>query len=258
MLVVGSSKRSEGGDMSTSSEQDLMDQWITTAARAAGYEEGFGVKGCDLSVPKKWWAASTRQSTEEQRSNNHIPEYLLTCAKEAKGLGVVVPREYIFYDVVTGEHLERPGLAKIRRELAPSGRIAGVLFPTLDRLSREPMHVAIFEFELDHVGVIYHYADVPSGSDPMYQMMRQNLAYAAKFVKLANRKNNSAGNVGRVLKGLVPAHRAPYGYRYVAQREIGADARVHIKSAWWEVDDLGPDGLPIEGSAAWIVAQIFS
>ena len=96
----------------------------------------------------------------------------------------------------------------MKKVLAPERRIAGVIFPALDRLSREPIHIGIFEFELDHFGVKYHYADAPNGSDPMSQMVRQNLAHAAKFLKLANRKNNRGGNIRRVLKGLAPAHRA--------------------------------------------------
>ena len=58
---------------------------------------------------------------------------------------------------------------------------------------------------MDHFGVSYHYGDAPNGSDPISQMMRQTLAHVAKFVKLTNRKNNRAGNIGRVLKGMVPA-----------------------------------------------------
>ena len=135
------------------------DMLIESAARAAGYEDGFGVRGCDLSQKGVYWAGYLRQSTEEQQGINRTGECLRTCAAEAKRLGVVVPREYIFYDVGTGEHLERLGLMHIRRELVPARRIAGVVFSALDRLSREPMHVAAFEFELEHQGIKYHYAD---------------------------------------------------------------------------------------------------
>ncbi len=231
--------------------------YIRAAAKSVGYEEGFGITGCDLNATG-WWAAYARQSLEEQAQNNRLPEYLRTCAQEAKKLGVVVPTEYILYDAVTGEHLERLAMIHLRRSLVPEKKIAGVIFPALDRLSREPIQIGIFEFELDHFNVRYHYADAPNGSDPMSQMVRQNLAHAAKFVKLANRKNNTGGNVGRVLKGLVPAHRAAYGYLYRADREIGPNGRVIIKKAWWEIDELGPDGQPLYGSPAWVVVQIFT
>ena len=135
------------------------DMLIESAARAAVYEDVFGVRGCDLSQKGEYWAAYLRQSTKEQRGIHRTGECLRTCAVEAKRLGVVVPREYVFYDVGTGEHLERPGLMHIRRELVPARRIAGVVFPALDRLSRDPLHVAAFEFELEHQGIKHHYAD---------------------------------------------------------------------------------------------------
>jgi len=220
--------------------QEQLDCYILEAARAAGYEEGFGLKGCDLNKTI-WWAAYCRQSLEEQAQNSRLPDYLRTCAQEAKKLGVVVPQEYVLYDAVTGEHLERADMIRLRK-LMLDRRIAGVIFPALDRLSREPIHVGIFEFQAQHVSVRVHYADAPNGSDPMSQMVRMNIASAAKFVKLANRKNAVGGNIGRVVKGSAPAHRAAYGYRYCRDAEMTPDGRMHIKRAWWEVNDIGPNG----------------
>ena len=237
-------------------ESNEMYQLIDSAAKAAGYEQGFGVTGCDLSE-SRWWAAYTRQSTEEQRNNNRLAEYLLTYAREAKALGVVVPREYILYDAVTGEHLERPNMVYLRQELIGNREIAGVIFPALDRLSRESVHIGVIEFEMDYCGVRYHYADAPNGSDPMSQMVRQNLAHAAKYVKLVNRKNNRGGNIGRVLKGMVPALRPPYGYTYHAEYREEAERRTVVK-ACWEIDVLGPDGGLLHLSPAWVVRQIFT
>ena len=50
------------------------------AAEAVGYEEGFGVEGCDLRE-SGWWLVYTRQSREEQAQNNRLPDYLRTCAQ---------------------------------------------------------------------------------------------------------------------------------------------------------------------------------
>ena len=233
-----------------------LDRYIEEVARVVGYEAEFGVKGCDLIKPI-WWAVYTRQSLEEQALNNRLPDYLRTCAQEAKKLGAIVPYEYIFYDAVTGEHLERPNVIRLRKLIAER-RIAGVIFPALDRLSREPIHIGIFEFEAQYVGIQVHYADAPNGSDPISQMVRMNIASAAKFVKLANRKNAVGGNIGRVVKGSVPAHRAAYGYRYRRDAEVTPDGRVYIRRAWWEIDELGPDSTPLWGSPAWVVVQIFT
>jgi hypothetical protein len=236
--------------------QEQLDCYIEEAAKVSDYEDGFGVKGCDLTKPT-WWAAYARQSLEEQALNSRLPDYLRTCAQEAKKLGAVVTYEYIFYDTVTGEHLERPNMIRLRRLIAER-RISGVIFPALDRLSREPIHIGIFEFEAQYVGIQLHYADAPNGSDPMSQMVRMNIASAAKFVKLANHKNAVGGNIGRVVKGLAPAHRAAYGYRYRRDAEMASDGRMHVKQAWWEVDELGPDGKLVCRSPAWVVVQIFT
>ncbi len=91
-----------------------------------GCEGGFGIRGCDLTRPV-WWAAYNRQSLEEQAQNNRLPDYLRTCAQEAKNLGAVVPQEYILYDAITGEHLERPNMIRLRK-LMLDRRIAGVIF----------------------------------------------------------------------------------------------------------------------------------
>ena len=235
---------------------DEMHELIASAAKATGYERCFGVTGCDLSEVGLW-AVYTRQSTEEQTHNNRFPDYLRTCAHEAKKLGVVVPIEYVLYDAVTGEHLERPGMIRLRR-LVAERKIAGVIFPALDRLSREPIHQQIFDMEAAHHGVRVHYADAPNGTDLGSQFTRTILAYAAKLTKESNHKNARGGQIGRVMKGWVPAHKAPYGYRYMADREIGSDSRVHIKRAWWEIDAEGPEGTVLEGTPAGVVAQVFS
>ncbi len=208
---------------------EQLNEYTTASALEAGYEEGFGVRDCDLNQ-SSWWAVYARQSLEEQSQNNRLPDYLRTCAHEAKDLGVVVPQEYVLYDAVTGEHLERPGMIWLRRLIAER-KIAGVIFPALDRLSRESIHQQIFDLEASHHGVRVHYANAPNGSDLGSQFTRTILAYAAKLTKEANHKNARGGQIGRVMKGWVPAHRAPYEYRYMADRGIGADARVHIKRA---------------------------
>ncbi len=238
------------------SQKELSDL-IEVAAEAAGYEEGFGVEGCDLTKAS-WWAAYVRQSLEEQAQNNRIAEYLLTCARMAKDQGMVVPREYILVDHESSEYLDRQHMTYLRKELIAKRRIAGVIFTHQGRLSADPLHQLYFERECAYYGVKFLFGDAPSGTDWASTAGRQLMAQANWLRVKTNRESARAGNIGRVLKGMVPASRAAYGYRYCRDAEITTDGRIHIKKAWWEVNELDPDGTPVPGSPAWVVVQIFT
>jgi uncharacterized protein YbaR (Trm112 family) len=229
-------------------------QFINQAAKAAEYK-GFGMPGCDLAQPI-WWSAYCRQSLDQQTQNNRLPDYLLTLAHMAKDQDVIVPLEYVFYDHKTGEHLERPGMLRLRK-LMQERRISGIIFPALDRLSREPLHQQIFELEAEHYGVKLLYADVPNGVDPGSQFARTILAHAAKLVKIVNRRNNRGGNIGRVVSGNVPAGKTSYGYKYQAQYDTLSHGRRKLVKAEWVVDSLNSDGELEFGSEAWTVVQVF-
>jgi hypothetical protein len=80
--------------------RDEFDALIDTVATKPEFRECFAIQGCDLSL-NHWWAAYVRQSLDEQSRNNRLPEYLLTCARTAKDLGVLVPHVNISY-ITTG------------------------------------------------------------------------------------------------------------------------------------------------------------
>lgn len=231
-------------------------QYIAQAAKTAGYEKGFGVQGCDLSQ-SVWWASYARQSLDQQVNNNRLPEYLLTLARMARDQGIVVPIEYIFYDHETGEHLERPGMSFMRYELAHKKRILGIMFADLRCLSREPAPQQVFERECEILGIRLLFGDAPSGTDIGSQFARSAITFSNKLARLATHKNARAGNIGRILKGSVPACKAAYGYRYRRDAEITSDGKVHIKKAWWEVDEVDAEGVPIANTPAWVVTNIF-
>ena len=234
---------------------EQLDEYVREAAGAAGYP-GFGAVGCDLNR-SGWWAAYTRQSLEEQAKNNRLPDYLLTCARMAKEKGVVVPREYILIDHESSEYLDRKHMSHLRNDLIAGCKISGVLVPLQGRLTADAGQQSIFERQCSYYGVELLFGDAPSGSDWGSEATRMMMAHAQKLRLKTNQENVRAGNIGRVLKGMVPPSAAAYGYRYCRDGEIGSDGRLHIKRAWWEVKEAGPDGDPLEGSPAWVVVQIF-
>ena len=237
--------------------RERLDRYITEAAKTAGYEEGFGVVGCDLGH-NHWWAAYSRQSSREQAENDRLGEYLLTNAKLTKQNGGIVPREYVIYDAESSEDLNRPGMIWLRKELIAGRRIAGIVIPFQGRLSADPLHQLAFERECAYYGVRVVYGDAPGGDDWASQTTRLIQAQANALRVKCNRDNALAGNIARVLAGKAPAHRAAYGYVYRTDKVIEPrTGRAKVLRAWWEIDELGPDGKPIHGSPAWVIVQIF-
>jgi len=237
--------------------KERLDRYILEAAKTAAYEQGFGVAGCDLSL-RYWWAAYARQSLREQAENDRLAEYLLTCAKLAKQADVIIPREYVIYDVHTSEDLDRPGIGWLRTELMPRRRVSGIIIPTLGRLSMDDYHRQAFEKECQYYGIRFIYGDAPSGTDIGSMFARSGISLGNYLRVETNRKSALAGNIGRILAGKVPAQKAAYGYIYRVDKifEPGT-GKAKVLRAWWQVDELGPDGEPIYGTAAWTVTQIF-
>jgi len=233
--------------------REEFDVLIDTVATKPEFSDCFAIRGCDLSL-NHWWAAYARQSLDDQARNNRLPEYLLTCAKIAKELGVLVPREYVLYDHESSEHLERPQMVYLRKTLIAQRRIGGVIFTHQGRLSAEPLHQMIFETECTHYGVRFFFGDAPAGSDLGSEAARLLLALGNKLRVRTNRDSNRAGNIGRVLKGWVPAGKVTYGYQY--QKEIDPSSGATLR-AWWDIDQVDAEGNILYASEAWVVVRIF-
>jgi hypothetical protein len=193
--------------------KDEFDVLIDTVATKPEFKDCFAVRGCDLSQ-NHWWTPYVRQSLDEKARNNRLPEYLLSCAKIARELRLIVPREYVLYDHDSSEHLERPQMVYLRKTLIAQRRIGGVIFTHQGRLSAEPLHQMIFETECTHYGVKFHFGDAPTGSDFGSEAARLFLALGNKLRVRTNRDSNRVGNIGRVLKGWVPVAKPTYGYQY--------------------------------------------
>ena len=237
--------------------EERVDTYIKEAARLAGYEEGFGVAGCDLRK-RDWWVAYNRQSTREQSENDRLGEYFLTCAKLAKTYGVIIPREYIIYDARSSEDFNRPGMQYLRHDLIAARKISGVIVPFQGRLSASPLHQLTLEKECEYYGVKLVCGDAPTGNDWSSQTARMIQAQANSLRVKSNRDNVLAGNISRVMNGKVPSHRAPYGYTLIADKVIDQrTGRVKVNSAKWEIEKADADGKFIPNSPAWAVHNIF-
>lgn len=139
----------------------------------------------------------------------------------------------------------------LRSELIAGRRISGVIIPSQGRLSMDPHHQLTFERECDYYGVEVIYGDAPGGKDWASQTARLIQAQANALRVKSNRDNALGGNIARVLAGKVPAHRAPYGYNYHAEKLIETrTGQARVLRAGWEINEMGPDGKPLWGSPA--------
>jgi len=145
--------------------KERLDRYICEAAKAAGYEEGFGIKGCDLSL-RNWWSVYTRQSTREQAENDRLADYLLSSAKLAKQRSALIPWEYVIYDAESSEDLNQPEITRLRKELVAGRHVTGVIILFQGRLSADPLHQLTFERECSYYGVQIIYGDAPGGQAP--------------------------------------------------------------------------------------------
>ena len=237
--------------------EERVNNYIKEAARLAGYEEGFGVTGCDLTK-RDWWVAYNRQSTREQSENDRLGEYFLTCAKLAKEYGAIVPREYVIYDARSSENFDRPGMKYLRHDLITGRKISGVIVPFQGRLSADPLHQITLERECIHYGVKLVCGDSPTGNDWGSQTTRLIQAQANSLRVKSNRDNVLAGNISRVMNGKVPCHRVPYGYTMIADKVIDQrTGRVKVNSAKWQIEKADIDGSLFPNSPAWVVHNIF-
>lgn len=107
---------------------------------------------------------------------------------------------------------------RLRRELVAGRRIAGVIIPLQGRLSADPLHQLTFETECTYYGVEVTYGDAPGGKDWAGQTARLTQAQDNAPRVKSNRDNALGGNIARVLAGKAPAHRAPYGDTYRAEK----------------------------------------
>ncbi len=236
--------------------QERLDRYIDEVARVVGYS-GFGARGADLNQ-SHWWAVYIRQSLREQAENDRVADYLLACARLAEQAAVTVPKEYIIYDADSSEHLGRPGMKHLRRNLVAGRRIAGVIIPSVGRLTMDVHHLLTFEKECAYYGVQLMYGDAPGGTDLASRAARLLICTGNEVRVTSNRSNPLGGNKSRCLMGKVPAHRTPYGYKYQRDAVVDQRGRVKVLHAWWEIAETGPEGNLIEGSPAWVVAGIFN
>lgn len=137
------------------------------------------------------------------------------CRVFAAERGFSIAPEHVFTEIHTGVELwERPKLTALR-QAARAGDIDTVVAYSIDRLSRDPVHLGVLISEADHAGVAVHFVTEPLDNSPEGQLIRFVRGYAAKVEHEKIKERTMRGRRTRAESGrLLPGNRPPYGYSW--------------------------------------------
>lgn len=158
---------------------------------------------------------STRKQEEEGTS---LDTQEAACVKHAESLGYTIGRKT--REVYSGAELwDRPALARDRADLKTGEFQAVVAFST-DRLSRDPIHLAIIASECERAGVPLYFVTEPLDSTPEGALIRYVKGYAAQIEREKIRERSLRGRKARLELGKIHgAGRELFGY--VRDKEAG-------------------------------------
>lgn len=134
------------------------------------------------------------------------------CVALAQALGYTVGR--VTREVYSGAELwDRPKLSQDRADLK-AGQYSALVCYSTDRLSRDPIHLAIIAEECERAGVALHFVSETFDDSDEGELIRYVKGYSHKKERAQFRERSLRGNYTRALKGKVHgAGSELYGYR---------------------------------------------
>ncbi len=189
---------------------------------------------------KKKVVAYCRVSTLEQKKKGYGIDIQIrdaTLFAESRGLTV----EKFYLDAgESGVKEDRKGLRQLLRD-CKAGRVAAVILPSLDRLSREVRIAENLFYKFKSLGITILIADMPQYNGERKDILtRQILEAIAEENRREIIERLWKGRQERVRKGLFPGGNLPYGYK----RE-GKTVKIHSLEAEIvrHIFELASDGL---------------
>ncbi len=154
---------------------------------------------------------------------------------KAKELAYETSQEYTFIETYSGLSFERPKLNELRQSVREK-EVDAIIAYTLDRLSRDPVHLVILQEELEKAGIqLILVTETLDGSD-MGKLITYIKGYAAKLEAEKIRERTMRGIRERVKAGRLPGGRKArlFGYSYMPGKEVGEGIRyVNTEEARW-------------------------
>ena len=159
---------------------------------------------------------SSRRQEQERTIESQIAEIEGYARQRGLELGVEV--RYLD-EGVSGSRLARPGLDRLRDEAAQGG-IDEILCLSPDRLARTLAVQQVLLYELERQGVKVTFLNQPSLASSEQEKLWQGITgVIAEYEREVIQDRMRRGRLHRLRQGETVPVQAPYGYRYVADRE---------------------------------------
>jgi site-specific DNA recombinase len=167
---------------------------------------------------------STKRQKEEGASLFTQQEQCLAYAKQHS---LEVPEQFIFTEDWTGATLDRPQLESVR-SLVRAREIQALIVYSTDRLSRNPIHIAIIAEECDKNKVALNFIQEPLDTSPEGQLILYVKGYAGQIERAKFADRSLRGKRMRARLGKIPGGAGInlYGYSYLPGKESGQGVRV--------------------------------
>ena len=159
-----------------------------------------------------------RVSTAGQEDNASLGTQEEQCRTLAAEQGWDVAA--IYRDVHTGVDLyERPELGRLR-EAMRHRQIDAVVCYSTDRLSRDPVHLGLVQYEATYYGIELAFVTDTYDTSFEGQMLAMVRGIAGKIEYERLKDRTRRGMQGRLAKGLpLAGNKAPYGYRWADEQK---------------------------------------
>lgn len=176
-------------------------------ARAALYVRVSRPEQADRRVVGATLEARERESsleTQETGCRGYAAEHLYR-----------VGEEHVYREKHTGVELwERPQLGRLRQAIRDR-EVDVVVAHSIDRFSRDPVHLGILVNEAERAGVTIVFVTETLDDSPDGQLVRFVRAYAGKIEHERIRERSMRGKLARAQSGrCIPGCRPRYGYRW--------------------------------------------
>jgi site-specific DNA recombinase len=179
-------------------------------------------------------AIYARVSTDKQGRDQTVDSQLEALCRWATAHGHELKDDHVYIDEgYSGARLDRPALDRLR-DAAREGEfdVLGVYSP--DRLARRYAYQVLLLEELRKAACAVEFIERPISDDPHDQLLLQIQGAIAEYERAVLGERFRRGKLQKARAGHWIAGQAPYGYRYVPDRD-GVPGHLEVEEAEAEV-----------------------